>query len=151
MIKWIKGLFAKKSRWTQKRTDSPRRYDCRKNGWGHACSLGDKFDITEKGSPDCGSYYEVSGHLHPRVRPGDEVVKSFEKGPALFAFVKVENCSNPSDMYFATIAYLRHITEKEATQNITDEIRPLTELQQDPAAQELYSKSLKFRQLTGER
>lgn len=108
------GLFSfrkkTKSRWSID-NQNPRRYDCRKEYWGHRCTIDNdtKFDITE--GPDIGSYWKCDGHLSPCVHPGDEIIQKFQKGDVVLRVVEVENCNDPKDMFFATLKAIGYLRE----------------------------------------
>lgn len=137
--------FKKKSRWGKLVSD-PHRYDCTKETWGHTCNIDSKskFDITDGPKNERGTYYKCDGHLHPSVRVGDQVIISFEKGDVILTFVEVTNCRDPRDMYFATIGVLGYIKDVPELE-IKDEIRPLTQLQQDPEARKKYYSDPEFK------
>lgn len=122
MITKIKRLF-QRSRWPKDKNDNPRRFDCRKNFWGHACRVDKNSYLEISNGPGAGSYWECSGHLYPAVRVGDEVIIILTKGAAVFRFVEVRNCSDPADMFFATIGalgYLDDVPERVITNELSD-------------------------------
>ncbi len=93
-----------------------RRYDCRKQSWGHTCRIDN--DTGENGSVFC-----CHGHLHPPVSDGDEVVVEFGRGSMVLRFFDVKNERDPRDMYFAkvkTIGYLADIGEASVTDEVSE-------------------------------
>jgi hypothetical protein len=47
---------------------------------------------------------EVHGHTTPLPRAGDELQEKMQSGKTLrFEFIKVRPCTDPSDMWFATV------------------------------------------------
>ena len=136
----------KRSRWPKHNNTNPRRHDCLSQCWGHTCRIDNdsKFNITDGPKNERGTYFKCKGHLHPTVRLGDEVIIQFGKGPVVLQFVEVDNCPDPRDMYFATIASLGYLADLEAKET-TNQIRPLTQMQQDPDVRERYYSDPEFK------
>jgi|GEM_PF-2766990 len=96
------------------------RHDCRRNGWGHSCSLDTNSRVFVDGE-DPLLTYRCSGHLHPQVKVGDEVIVPFGKGPVVCRFTEVRNCDDPADMYFGTARVMGYLKDLEA-QPVTNEV-----------------------------
>jgi len=128
LITFIKKIF--KSEYKLPTNNNVRRFDCSKNFWGHACHLdNDTKTIVDNEWV----FFDVSGHLTPIPRVGDEVIISMASGKAaVFVFTEVEPCRDPKDMYFGKvvgIGYLEDVSPRECTTEFsaTSQIAPLRE------------------------
>ena len=124
MFERIKKLF--KSEYVVPTRHDSKRFDCRQNGWGHACHLEREIEPIENWK-----FWDVSGHLTPLPRYGDEVIKLMGSGKAtLFVFTEIRPARNVRDMFFGKavcIAYLEDLEKKEITTEYSPEsqIAPL--------------------------
>lgn len=96
MFKWLK---------TKKDKEEGRMYDLRHRHWGHNV----EFD----GDGKTPHSREVHGWLTPYVSKGDTFLFPATKGLAVWLLIKVENCNDPRDMFFATAGIIRYATEED--------------------------------------
>lgn len=81
-------------------------------GWGNSI----QFIDYESG--------RISGHLHFRLKVGDEVRSKMESGKiGRFKIIAHRQCHDPSDMFFATVEAIGYVGEPELVKKTESKVK----------------------------